>query len=144
MTFRERLKIDHPEYVQRYYGGGCLGCPEDYGYEPAGYRERNCDNRHDACWDREMPENNKGETTMKKIYHVITNIQQSPFCQGKTFTFNDQCGYFLIDTSDGMPDPMFVFYKNAEDAKAGKDVLGMIPFDKVSAIYVKEESEKEK
>lgn len=78
---------------------------------------------------------------MKKIYHVITNIQKSPFCSGKTFTFNDQCGYFLIDTSDMMPDPMFVFYTNEEDAKTGKDVLGMIPFDSVLAVYVKEESE---
>lgn len=143
MTFRERLKRDHPEDVQSYFGGGCCGCPEDYGYEPSGYK-RTCNKNHTectTCWDRQMPETSKGETTMKKIYHVITNIQQSPFCHGMKFTFNDQCGHFMIDTSDRMPDPMFVFYKNVEDAKAGKDVLGMIPFDKVSAIYVKEESE---
>ena len=140
MTFRERLKIDRPEDVQPFYGGGCRGCPENYGYEPKGY-QRKCNLNHRECWDREMPENNKGETTMKKIYHVITNIQKTPFCNGLKFTFNDQCGHFMIDTSDRMPDPMFVFYKNEEDAKAGKDVLGMIPFGNVLAVYVKEEDE---
>lgn len=140
MTFRERLALDYPDHVQSYFGGGCCGCPEDYGYEPSGYRDI-CDKKCTECWNREMPETSKKETTMKKIYHVITNINPSPFTGGKTFTFNDQCGYFLIDTSDKMPDPMFVFYKNEEDAKAGKDVLGMIPFDSVLAIYIKEENE---
>lgn len=140
MTFRERLIIEEPDNVQGCFEGGCCGCPEDYHYEPEG-RGDTCNHNCTECWNREIPENNKGETTMKKIYHVITNINPSPFVGGKTFTFNDQCGHFLIDTSDRMPDPMFVFYKNAEDAKAGKDVLGMIPFDRVLAIYVKEESE---
>lgn len=84
----------------------------------------------------------KEKLAMKKIYHVITNIKSSPFSDGKKFTFNNQCGYFLIESNSDMPDPMFVFYKNEEDAKAGKDVLGMIPFDSVLAVYVKEESEK--
>lgn len=140
MTFRKKLAIDHPECVSDRYEGGCSGCPSDYGYEP--YKE-DCSNDSDckACWDREIPETNKGETTMKKIYHVITNIRESSFWQVKTFTFNDQCGYFLLDNTSDMPDPMFVFYKNEDDAKANKDILGMIPFDKVSAIYVKPEEE---
>lgn len=140
MTFREKIEKEHPEAIMPWCGGGVAGCPHSYGYEP----KHKCDEHCTACWDREIPETNKEETTMKKIYHVITNIQESPFCQGKTFTFNDQCGYFLLDNTSDMPDPMFVFYKNEEDAKANKDVLGTIPFDKVSAIYVKEESEKEK
>ena len=140
MTFREKLKIEEPDNIQGFFEGGCCGCPEDYGYEPEGYSII-CNYDCTDCWNREMPETSKGETTMKKIYHAITNIQKTPFCNGLTFTFNDQCGHFMIDTSDRMPDPMFVFYKNVEDAKAGKDVLGMIPFDSVLAIYVKEESE---
>ncbi len=33
MTFKEKLKQEHPEYVDNYkYAGGCRGCPHDYGY----------------------------------------------------------------------------------------------------------------
>ena len=33
MTFREKLQIDHPEYVSGEWANGCRGCPKDYGYE---------------------------------------------------------------------------------------------------------------
>lgn len=142
MTFKEKLAIDHPENVRPYFLGECLGCPEDYGYEPAGYR-RKCNHKHEECWNREMPEIDKGETTMKKIYYVVTNIRESAFCAGMKFTFNDRCGYFVLDTTGDMPDPMFVFYESKEDAKAGNEPLGEIPFDSVLAIYVKPESKEE-
>lgn len=61
MTCREKLAIEHPEFVkeeatERFgsYAGGCKGCPIDYGYakDPAGCYERliSCDD----CWDREV------------------------------------------------------------------------------------------
>ena len=140
MTFKERLRLDNPECIQPYYDGDCFGCPENYSYEPEGHN-KHCDRKCTECWNREMPEINKGETTMKKIYYVTTNIRESAFSTGMSFTFNDKCGYFVLDTTGDMPDPMFVFYKNEEDAKAGNEPLGMIPFDKVSAIYVKPENE---
>ena len=61
MTCREKLKIEHPEYVGSCYTGGCEGCPKDYGYldDPdycanrshRGFLEHKCG----ICWDREIP-----------------------------------------------------------------------------------------
>lgn len=54
MTCRERLAIEHPDYVNNYlYSGGCNGCPSTYGYmdDP-----NNCDYTICyECWDREIP-----------------------------------------------------------------------------------------
>lgn len=32
MTYKERLRIEHPECIDEKEEGGCKGCPEDYGY----------------------------------------------------------------------------------------------------------------
>ena len=57
MKLREKLAIEHPEAVDSKYGGGCLGCPMDYGYasEPRGCEcnEITCT----ACWDTEYDPN---------------------------------------------------------------------------------------
>lgn len=56
MTCREKLKIEHPEYVKETYGGGCRDCPEDYGYLKAP-DYCTCDEKVcRLCWDREIPE----------------------------------------------------------------------------------------
>ena len=34
MTAREKLAIEYPEKLDDVEPGGCLGCPEDYGYLP--------------------------------------------------------------------------------------------------------------
>lgn len=67
MTCREKLKQQYPghNYVNDIYTGGCLGCPNQYGYLPAPedcdksapYMEAKCR----KCWDREIPEKNKEE-----------------------------------------------------------------------------------
>lgn len=76
MTCREKLKIQHPEYVVHdyisdkesiglfgsNYAGGCKGCPSNYGYldEPEW-----CDgtsSRCAECWDREIPETSEPKT----------------------------------------------------------------------------------
>ena len=55
MTYRERLKLEHPEMIRGSYGGGCYGCP--HGYWPdatCGCWEKkgmSCT----ECWDREIP-----------------------------------------------------------------------------------------
>ena len=56
MTYREKLKQDHPDYVGEKCGeGGCVGCPSYYGYEP---ETGKCPAGHDCwqCWDREISE----------------------------------------------------------------------------------------
>ena len=59
MTCREKLKIEHPEYVDTSYRGGCKGCPSNYGYLPdppaiKGYFD-DCTITCTVCWDREIP-----------------------------------------------------------------------------------------
>lgn len=57
LTFREKLKQEHPERVVETCLGGCYGCPSSYGYEAKGCPKKQkkvatCS----ECWDREIPE----------------------------------------------------------------------------------------
>lgn len=56
MTCREKLKLEHPDYIDHDFHGGCLGCPNDYGYlDKPDY----CESKHEICticWDREISE----------------------------------------------------------------------------------------
>ena len=52
MTFRAKLKEEHPEKIDERCAGGCIGCPSNYGYE------ENYDCKGVTCkdcWNREMP-----------------------------------------------------------------------------------------
>lgn len=60
MTCREKLKIEHPEFVNSRHYGGCRGCPITYGYLPKSkrlcggdYSELN-NERCTKCWDQEV------------------------------------------------------------------------------------------
>ena len=78
MTFREKLKLEHPEGVGAYFVGGCAGCPSDYGYEDEKYKDT-CGLEKDTCglelcekcWDREIP---GGES--------VFVLKSCPFCGG--------------------------------------------------------------
>ena len=60
MTAREKLAIEHPEKLNDLEPGGCMGCPEDYGYLPdADFCTSN--DGCQKCWDREIPEEMKEE-----------------------------------------------------------------------------------
>lgn len=68
MTAREKLTVEHPEKLDDLEPGGCIGCPEDYGYLPdADFCTNNYDQYSDLferckkCWDREIPEETKEE-----------------------------------------------------------------------------------
>ena len=56
MTFREKLRMEHPNAIDPRKIGGCVGCPYTYGYES---HCPNNDHTPDisciACWDREIP-----------------------------------------------------------------------------------------
>lgn len=68
MTAREKLAMEHPEKLDDLEPGGCMGCPENYGYLPD---PDFCENDYDdystrferckKCWDREIPEETKEE-----------------------------------------------------------------------------------
>lgn len=56
MTFREKLQQEHPSKCREDAGGGCEGCPADYGYEEARpWCDCNIEEDCTACWDREIP-----------------------------------------------------------------------------------------
>ena len=68
MTAREKLAMEYPEQLDDVEPGGCLGCPEDYGYLPnADFCKSGDDQYGDLferckkCWDREIPEEMKEE-----------------------------------------------------------------------------------
>lgn len=81
MTCREKLKIEHPEYVGDYYTGGCHGCPSDYGYltDPAkcDLKETTCT----KCWDREIPEAEDRKPIKFKIFFGAISL---PLNKGMT------------------------------------------------------------
>ena len=58
MKYIERLKNEHPECVSDEYSGGCIGCPEDYGYEeyrskcPEGLDYLDVEKGCRKCWER--------------------------------------------------------------------------------------------
>ena len=66
MTAREKLAIEYPEQLDDVEPGGCLKCPEDYGYLPNPDFCKSGDDRYGdlferckKCWDREIPEEMK-------------------------------------------------------------------------------------
>ena len=68
MTAREKLAMEYPEQLDDVEPGGCLGCPEDYGYLPNADFCKSGDNQYGdlferckKCWDREIPEEMKDE-----------------------------------------------------------------------------------
>ena len=60
MTCREKLKMEHPEYINEKWEGGCFRCPSSYKYLPNPDYCANPDRCHEdnckRCWDREIPE----------------------------------------------------------------------------------------
>lgn len=69
MTYREKLKMEHPEKVNPGAIGGCLGCPYDYGYEASKQCEqlRGCN----SCWNRVIP-----GTEEKLTFKIPTNLDE--------------------------------------------------------------------
>ena len=67
MTFREKLELEHPEYISDTYTAGCYGCPKTHGYGPNSslcrtgldieYTDE--DDLCTLCWNREIPKSIK-------------------------------------------------------------------------------------
>lgn len=77
MTFREKLSIEHPEYIGNIWDGGCKDCPYSYDYE--GIENNICDNKTvnndicTRCWNREYP----GEPTKQE--KMILDLRKNVF-----------------------------------------------------------------
>ena len=57
MTFREKLAQEHPDCIGEEYGGGCQGCPRDYGYPDLRMCvDSDSDEECAECWNTEIPD----------------------------------------------------------------------------------------
>lgn len=89
MTFREKLKLEHPECIDDHQLGGCARCPKDYGYE-ADYDKSICkiinpwdlftaNARCTRCWNREIPgtepTNTENEREEKEMEQTTLHVQ---------------------------------------------------------------------
>ena len=62
MTYRDLMRIEHPNAIDPAYIGGCMSCPSLQGYEK--HPSPNCavtigkptDTQCRKCWDREAPD----------------------------------------------------------------------------------------
>lgn len=54
MTYKERLKQEDQDHVDKILEDGCMFCPDAFGYEDFSY----CIGMSDCeeCWNREIPE----------------------------------------------------------------------------------------
>lgn len=67
MTFRDKLRSEHPEAVNDSYVGGAKGCPRAWGYEkevPCAKMDISCR----ECWSRKM----RGKVTTNERTTVQT------------------------------------------------------------------------
>lgn len=61
MTFKEKLQKEHPEMLDDRFGGGCMGCPSNRGYEAGGRglcaerKESRSNKLCTECWTRTIP-----------------------------------------------------------------------------------------
>lgn len=57
MTYREKLKMEHPEKVDKKFIGGCNGCPSGVGYGPESVKNGCVPNeaKCTACWNKVIP-----------------------------------------------------------------------------------------
>lgn len=78
MTCKEKLRLEHPEYVSDEYIGGCDYCPCDFGYLdlplwcPISNDELISDDLCRVCWNREIPELNNNAEFKDSNTHPLT------------------------------------------------------------------------
>lgn len=79
MTCRERLSLEHPDYVGSNYDGGCKGCPSDHLYadDPEYCSDGPCSSVCGKCWDREFTDNEKHDAWKKFVSECPFNVFRS-------------------------------------------------------------------
>lgn len=107
MTFKEKLRMEHPGKVNSRYMGGCACCPVHYNYEtnkPCNTRMMSCS----ACWNREIPETestkNKGEEKMNTTTFTKNNLNVGYIvvCNGQPhMVMRDDTNRLAFVDSDG-------------------------------------------
>lgn len=78
MTFREKLEKERPNNVDESFLGGCISCPDSYGYTNdkglcgGNILGKSSEELCRKCWDREIPEEKEKENKpMKKTKAML-------------------------------------------------------------------------
>ena len=99
MTCREKLEMEHPEFVDYCYVGGCSHCPSTYGYldDPDYCSFRNSElTMCKECWDREISSengeaNNADDTENKgETYNADDNLDVLKYAIRVAIAANDK------------------------------------------------------
>lgn len=72
MTFYQKFIAEHPG---RKLDGYYIGCPSHYLYEYR-WRDENCDENCEQCWNRQMPEDNNIKEKEVKKSMTKTKVEQ--------------------------------------------------------------------
>lgn len=78
MTCKQLLKMEHPEYVNDFFTGGCCGCPMQYKYAnlPGWCEKYDMPKSCARCWDRLLAVPFKEDGTIVK--EKITVLESTP------------------------------------------------------------------
>ena len=99
MNCREKLEMEHPEFVDYCYVGGCSHCPSTYGYldDPDYCSFRNSElTMCKECWDREISSengeaNNADDTENKdEAYNSDDNLDVLKYAISVAIAANDK------------------------------------------------------
>lgn len=89
MTCREKLTLEHPEYISDEYFGGCFNCPPGYGYlDYPEYCGSDDPDRCAQCWDREIP-GTETVVTIKEEKETMTNTTNTTTKKTKVELLNE-------------------------------------------------------
>lgn len=100
MKCREKLKIEHPEYVDDRYCGGYKGCPMDYGYlkeSPICAIYHTGDKQCAMCWDQEIAEEVEDKKPDKRCGMIDLSITT---IDGRILAFKDVTEYAVEPAID--------------------------------------------
>lgn len=124
-TFRDRLKREHPEYVDDMYGGGCKGCPHDYGYEDKARKGECLAMTCTQCWSRLIPAEKSKEPEKPKYLNgkVVCVKTGCPWWTvGKVYDVVD--GIITANDGDTYPSCKYEPYKDYEDIRHAGCLIG--------------------
>lgn len=88
MTYREKMTIEHPGYIDEKCMGGVAGCPDDKKKDICRGSSEKCR----ACWDREIP----GSEPVKKP-ESSDNVNHPSHYQGKHECVDEMIAMFGVE-----------------------------------------------
>lgn len=125
MTCKEKLMIDHPDYVGANHRAGCVGCPYKYGYacipEWCDGKEETCK----RCWDRKVEKDFKKESTSM----IKDSGERTEFATGAVRDLREgkgRCDLMPLDVAancfEDSNEDSFYILKHLDDFKKDKSI----------------------